>query len=238
MMEGNNEREKIVAIIPARGGSNSIPKKNIKILGDKPLIAYPIESARSIEDIDRVIVSTDSEEIAKVARKYGAETPIIRPTKLAEDETPTLPVLQHVVKYLEETENYKADFIILLYPTAPFLKKERIKEAINLLKTKKHHSVIGVVEDRGRYWVYDKKEEKYIILYPQKRVNRQYFRPLYKENGAIYFSDYETIMVKNKIIDEDNVGFIIMDYDEVIDLDTPFDWENAKERLKKNENWK
>lgn len=221
----------IVTIIPARGGSKSIPKKNIKILGTKPLIAYPIELAKSIEDIDKVIVSTDSEEIAYIARQYGAETPFLRSPELAQDDTPTLPVLQHCVRHLEENENYKADFIILLYPTSPFLKKEKVQEAINLLKTGKYHSVIGVVKDLGRYWVYDEEKKKYVTLYPKKRVNRQYFKPLYKENGAIYFSDYETIMIKNEIVDNEKVGFVFMEEKEIVDIDTPLDWEKAEEKV-------
>ena len=118
----------ILAIIPARKGSKSIPNKNLKKLGGKPLIAYPIKLAKSIKIINKVVVSTDSEEIANVAKKYGAEVPFIRPAELAKDETPTLPVLQHCVKFLEENENYKADLILLFYPTCPFLKKETIIE--------------------------------------------------------------------------------------------------------------
>src|SRR3989344_6984464 len=119
---------KVLAVIPARGGSKGIPKKNIKLLAEKPLIAYPIELAKSIPEISKVIVSTDSEEIAEIARKHGAEIPFIRPKELAEDETPTLPVLQHAVTSLEEKENWKADLVILLYPTSPFLSKERVTE--------------------------------------------------------------------------------------------------------------
>jgi CMP-N,N'-diacetyllegionaminic acid synthase len=227
---------KTIAIIPARGGSKSIPKKNIKILGNKPLIAYPIELAKSIKNIDRVIVSTDSEEIAVVAKQYGAEVPFIRPFDISQDNTPTLPVLQHAVKYLEETENYKADLIVLLYPTSPFLRRERVEEGIQLLKTEKHHSVIGVVKDWGRYWVNEENKEnveKHVILYPKKRVNRQYYKPLYKEDGAIYFSDYETIILQNKIVDDSNPGFVIVGEDERCDIDTPEDWKRAEERLTK-----
>ena len=227
---------KIIAIIPARGGSKSIPKKNIKLLAGKPLIAYPIELAKSIKDIDKIVVSTDSEEIANIAREYGAEVPFIRPAELAQDDVPTLPVLQHCIKYLEEKEGYKPDLIILLCPTSPFLKKARVQEAIDLLKTKKYNSIISVDEDRGRYWAYDEEKKRYVILYPKKRVNRQYYKPLYKENAAIYFSDYETIMTNSKIIDKERVGFVITEPGEIIDLDTPDDWKKAEEKMKnKNE---
>ena len=219
---------KVLAVIPARGGSKGIPKKNIKLLAEKPLIAYPIELAKSIPEISKVIVSTDSEEIAEVARKSGAEIPFIRPKELAEDDTPTLPVLQHAVKWLEEKESWKADLIILLYPTSPFLSRERVIEAINLLKERKYNSVVGVQEDRGRYWEFNQEKQKYMVLFPKSRVNRQYYKPLYKENAAIYFSDYETIMTRNKIVDENNVGFVVMRRDEVVDIDTMEDWNKAE----------
>ena len=99
------ENKNILAIIPARGGSKSIPKKNIKEFGGKPLIAYPIELAKSISIINKIVVSTDSEEIASIAKKYGAEVPFIRPAELATDEASTLSVLRHCVSFLEKNEN-------------------------------------------------------------------------------------------------------------------------------------
>ena len=96
------KNQKVVAIIPARGGSKGVPRKNIRDLAGKPLIAYTIEVAKKSRYIDSIIVSTDDEEIAKIARNYGADVPFIRPIELAEDETPTLPVIQHAVKFLEE----------------------------------------------------------------------------------------------------------------------------------------
>lgn len=223
----------IVAIIPARGGSKSIPRKNVKLLGDKPLIAYPIELAKSIPEINKVIVSTDDSEIKSVALKSGAEVPFLRPEELAKDETPTIPVLQHCVKYLEEHDDFKVDLILLLYPTCPFLKKETVMKAIDKFK-EGYNSVISVSEDYGRYWVKDKNQNQYIVLYPKKRVNRQYYDPLYKENGAIYFSNYNTIM-NGELVDNNSIGFIIMSEDELVDIDTISDWKKAEDLLK-NEN--
>ena len=101
------KKNKIVAIIPARGGSKSIPRKNILLFKSKPLIAWPIELAKSIPLIDRVIVTTDDDEIIEIAGKYGAEVLFKRPIELAKDDTPTLPVIQHCVNLLEENEGYK-----------------------------------------------------------------------------------------------------------------------------------
>jgi len=228
------KNKNILVIIPARGGSKSIPKKNIKKLGGKPLIAYPIELAKSLKMINKIVVSTDSKEIAKVAKKHGAEVPFIRPAELAEDETPTSPVLHHCVKFLEEKKGYKADLILVLYPTCPFLEKETVIKAINILNNKKCNSVVSVEKDYGRFWVYSKLRNKYVSFYPKKSVNRQYYKPLLKENGGIYFSKYKVIMNQNKMIDEKSIKFIVMNPGELIDVDTPEDWKNAEEKINKN----
>ena len=223
----------ILVIIPARGGSKGIPGKNLKKLGGKPLIAYPIELAKSIKEINKVVVSTDSKKIAGVAKKYGAEVPFIRPANLAKDNVPTLPVLQHCVSFLEK-RGYKADLIILLYPTCPFITKQTVKKAISLLKTKKCNSVLSVEEDYGRFWVYNKLRKKHVPFYPKKRLNRQYYKPLLRENGAIYFSNYSVIMKKKKLIDDKSVKFIVMNPNEMSDLDTLEDWKDAEKRINKN----
>ncbi len=131
----------IIGIIPARGGSKGIPKKNIKLLNGKPLIAYTIESALKSK-LDKVIVSTDCEEIAEVSRKYGIEV-IIRPQALAQDETPTLPVLQDVVFQLSE----KYDAVMTLQPTSPLRTVKHIDESINLFgNNSAADSLVSVVE--------------------------------------------------------------------------------------------
>ena len=222
----NKNKEKIIAIIIARGGSKSIPRKNVLPLHGKPLVAWPIELAKSVKRIDRIIISTDDNEIMEIAKKYGAEAPFKRPPELAQDETPTLPVLQHCIKYLEEKENYKADIILLLYPTSPFLKKERVEEALDLFKNTKCNSVVSVVKDWGRFW--KNKEDKYIPFYPNERVNRQYYQPLYREDGSVYFSRYKVFMEMKKAVDDNNIQFIIMEEGENIDIDNPKDLTMAK----------
>lgn len=224
--------KKIVAIIIARGGSKSIPRKNVLPLGGKPLIAWPIDLALSIPRIDRVIVSTDDPEIKAIANKYGAETPFDRPKELADDQTPTLPVLQHAIKYLEDKEGYRPDIILLLYPTAPFLKARRVEEALDLFEKKKCNSVVSVVCDWGRFWRFDKNKNKYVSFYPKERVNRQYYKPLYREDGAIYFSKYEVLMKKNKLVDDSNVEFVIIDENENVDIDNPSDFLAAQQMVK------
>jgi len=215
----------IVAIIPARGGSKGIPRKNIKELDGKPLIAHIIETALKVEELDRVIVSTDDEEIAEIAKKYGAEVPFIRPEELAKDETPTLPVLQHTVKYLEEEESYRPDIIVLLYATSPLLKAERVSEAIRMLKEGESESILSVVEDKGHYWL--EKDGKYERMYPKVVKNRQFTMPLFKENGAIYVYKRD-ILMKGGIMDDATRGLLIMQREESIDVDEPIDFEITK----------
>ena len=221
-----------VAIIPARGGSKGIPRKNIKELCGKPLITYIIETALRVEELDRVIVSTEDKEIAEVAKKCGAEVPFMRPEELARDETPTLPVLQHAVKYLEEKENYKPDIVVLLYATSPLLKHERVSEAIKLLKARGFDSVLSVVEDRGHYWI--KRGEDYERLYPKVLKNRQFTEPLLKENGAIYLCKRDLLMKENTMVGG-KIGFLKMQKEESIDIDEPLDFEIAEFFMRRRE---
>lgn len=222
-----------VTIIPARGGSKGIPRKNIREFCGKPLIAHIIETALKVRELDRVIVSTEDNEIAEIARKYGAEVPFIRPKELARDETPTLPVLQHAVKYLEENENYKPDIVVLLYATSPLLKPERVSDAIKMLKKENLDSVLSVVEDRGHFWI--ETEGEYERLYPKVLKNRQFTKPLFKENGAIYAFKRDLLMDENTVVGG-KIGFLIMQKENTIDIDEPLDFEIAEFLMRREEN--
>src|SRR5512136_3026677 len=110
----------VLALIPARGGSKSIPRKNIRLFAGRPLIAYSIAAGLAAETVTRLIVSTDDEEIAQIARKYGAETPFLRPTEISQDNTPDLPVFQHTLTWLADQEAYAPEIVVQLRPTSPF----------------------------------------------------------------------------------------------------------------------
>ena len=226
----NKRGERIVAIIIARGGSKSIPRKNVLPLKGKPLIAWPIDLVKSVDQIDRVMVSTDDDEIADIAQEYGAEVPFRRPAELADDETPALPVIRHCIQYLEDEENYKPDIVLLLFPTAPFLKKDRVEQALEKFEATNCNSVISVVKDWGRFWGYNEKEGKYTILHPKERLNRQFYKPLYREDGAIYFSRRDVWIEQDKVVDDDSMEFVIHDEDENVDIDNPSDWAKAAAR--------
>ena len=156
----------VLAIIPARGGSKSVPRKNIMPIAGKPLIAYSIETGLACKNINRVIVSTDDEEIASIAKKYGAEVPFMRPKELAEDLTPDLPVFQHTLYWLKENENYVPDLVVHLWATAPIRNPKDIDSAIEMLEGDPDaDSVRGVTKpstspfrmwrrDKGKYLSY------------------------------------------------------------------------------------
>ena len=146
--KSTNERNKMIngklvlAIIPARGGSKGLSGKNIKELCGKPLIAWSIEQARSCDDIDRTVVSTDDEDIAGVAKKYGAEVPFMRPAELANDTASTINVISHAINWFKEHEDYQAEYVLLLQPTSPLRTREDIDGAIRILKDKNARAVV------------------------------------------------------------------------------------------------
>ena len=217
---------KCIAIIPARGGSKGIPRKCVKLLAGQPLISYIIRTAKRVQDIDRVIVSTEDDEIANVAISYGAEIPFVRPLELASDNVPTLPVVQHAVHYLEEDERYTPDIVVLLMPTSPLVSSERISEAISMLIDGSYDSVISVTEDTGHYWI--KKERSYTRLYPKRIENRQLTEPLLKDNGAVCVVKYDMLMNKRTLV-AGRIGFLkLHERAEALDIDEPVDFEMAE----------
>jgi CMP-N,N'-diacetyllegionaminic acid synthase len=154
----------ILAIIPARGGSKSVPRKNILPINGKPLIAYAIETAKQCEKINRAIVVTDDEEIAAISRQYGADLPFREPDELATDHIHDLLVFQYTLKWLKENENYAPDFIVHLWPTAPIRNPQHIDEAVVMLENDNEaHSVRSVTNPSTspfRMWRRDK--DKYL----------------------------------------------------------------------------
>jgi len=220
------EKKSILAIIPAKGTSKRIPGKNLKDLAGKPMVAYILETAKRVEGIDRIVVSTDSEEVKRVAEKYGAEVPFIRPKELTVDDVTTREVLEHAVTWLEEHERYVPDYVLLLYPTSPLLKRERIEEAVRIALERDSDSVFSGCYDKGHYWI--EVEGGWERLYPKKQVNSQYQVPLVVENGAIYLT--KTSLIKRQYV-ADKADVVIMDPEESIDVDYPEDFEQVARLL-------
>ncbi|MEK6925706.1 MAG: acylneuraminate cytidylyltransferase family protein [Nanoarchaeota archaeon] len=215
------KKENIVAVIPARGGSKGIPRKNLKLLEGKPLIAHIIETALKVPEIDRVLVSTDDWEIAKVAKKYGAEVPFMRLEELSGDTVLTAPVLQHSVDWLKENENYNTDIIVLVYATSPLLKSEKISEALKKIEGKPEvDSVVSLVLDDKYHW--KKVDGKLVRIYPNKIMRRQDMDPYLRENGALY-------IMRKKILEETgnyiggNIDYVMMKEKDSWDIDTEHD---------------
>ena len=146
-----------LGIIPARGGSIRVPRKNIRSLGGKPLIAYTIEAANSANQLDRIIVSTDDEEIAEVARSHGADVPFMRPTELATEDTPDAPVFIHALNWLGETEGFYPELLVNLRPTTPFKTGEIIDDVIRVAVRTGADVVRTVTRTQGvhhPYWMF------------------------------------------------------------------------------------
>ena len=231
----------VLGIIPARGGSKSIPQKNIKTFLGKPLIAWKIETAKKSGILDRLIVSTDSPEIREVAKQYGAEVPFMRPAELAEDTTPTLPVLQHAVRYLEEQEGYRPDVVVLLEPTTPGVRSRHLREAKALFSKTKADSVISVVEVPSAYnphWQFNMDEDGRLTLFtgvPVRQVirRRQDLPKTYHRNSAIYMFRPELLFQPEPSLYGGNVVGYLMEKKFSMDLDQPEDWESAEVAMQK-----
>ncbi|MDD5258632.1 MAG: acylneuraminate cytidylyltransferase family protein [bacterium] len=185
MTKNEMNKSRIVAIIPARGGSKGLPRKNIKLLDGKPLIAYTIEAAKQCQLIDRIIVSTDDQEIAKVAKASGAEVPFIRPAELSQDDTTTEAVLKHCVEWLEQNEQYQADIVVFLQLTDVFRSKYMLQETVQkILSDPSLDSVFVATKTHKNYW--RRVDGKMTRLAPDLQYGpRQKREPLYREDTGL-----------------------------------------------------
>jgi len=231
---------KILALIPARGGSKGIPGKNIKEFCGKPLIAWSIEAAKQCDLMLRVVVSTDDDKIAKIAKKFGAEVPFKRPAELAEDSTPTLPVMVHAVKYFREKENYLPEYILLLEPTSPGRQTKHIKEAIELALKTGADSVVSVIEAPTRfspYWQFRVGDNQRLEIATGGSINniitrRQNLPKTYMRDGVIYLFKTELLFKPKPSIYGADARAYIMDSAYSMDIDTLEDWSEAERKMK------
>lgn len=227
-------RPEVLAIIPARGGSKGIPRKNIKSFAGYPLIAYSIAAGLQSELTTRVIVSTDDEEIAEVARKWGAQTPFLRPAEFAADNTLDLPVFQHALTWLKERENYVPDIVVQLRPTSPARPVGMVDEAIRLLLNHPEaDSVRGVVpadENPHKMWRVDTETGLMHGLLKVDGIDepynapRQKLPPVYWQTGHIDAIRPERTFMAGDSMSGKNILPLFLDPDYTIDIDTPFDW--------------
>jgi len=212
---------KVLAIVPARGGSRGIPLKNIVPLAGKPLIAYTLEAARKSGICDRIIVSTDNKKIAKTAHKYGAEV-ICRPARISSGRSSTESVMLHVLGRLQKKEKYCPDVILLLQATAPLRDSRDIRLAYKEFVDKRLDSLLSVTPNTFFLW-----RKRGNIVVPinynyLRRPFRQDMSDQCRENGAMFITKYNIFMkYKNRL--GGKVGCYVMDEEKSLDIDTPLD---------------
>lgn len=216
-------QKKILAVIPARGGSKGVPGKNIKCAGGKPLIAWIIEAARTSNYIDKLILSSDDNEIIKVAKSFGCEAPFVRPAELARDESSSSDAILHA---LNEIEGY--DYVMLLQPTSPLTAGEDIDGCISLCITSNSKSVVSVTEpDKSPYWMFKlgpKNKLEPILGGKYLKKRRQDLPLVYMPNGAIYMAEVEWFMINQSFYSEATSGYV-MQRERSLDIDSALDFE-------------
>lgn len=214
--------KKIVAIIPARGGSKGIPRKNIRPLAGKPLLSWTVKAALDALGKGNVYVSTEDVEIAEIARRYGAQI-IDRPLELASDAATSESVIVHALHALHVLGKDVGD-VAFIQPTSPFLRSVTISEAVELSKDPRFDSVITVEEDFGYYGRVD--EEGVYQPFRQERKRRQEMEPFYRDNGALYLAPRAVFLAWRRMGDQ--VGTVLMSHEDSWEIDTPLDWAVAE----------
>ena len=215
----------VLGVIPARGGSKSTPRKNLYPLCGRPLIAYTFDAAKASQRLKRVILSTDDGEIAALGREHDIEVPFIRPARLAQDDTPMLPVIQHAIHYLASEDGYCPDVIVLLQPTSPLRRAEHIDAAVDILIETGADSVVSVVEVPHNFSpisvmrIVEGRLEPFISQ--EEWVLRRQDKPqVYARNGpAVCALTYETLMKGSTLFGEDCRPYLMATEDSV-DIDT------------------
>jgi CMP-N-acetylneuraminic acid synthetase len=227
-------RELVLALVPARGGSKGVPDKNVKPLAGHSLLDYTARAARESGVIDRIILSTDSPEIAEAGRRAGLEVPFMRPAALAADDTPMVPVIEHALAELSR-QGWSPDIVVLLQPTSPLRRPDHIREAVDLLCDTGADSVVTVVEVPRHL------SPDYVMCIEGGRLRpflpdgarvtrRQDARPAYSRDGTVYVFRRSTIERTGGIYGEDCRPLLI-DRDDSLSIDSPADWDEAERLL-------
>jgi CMP-N,N'-diacetyllegionaminic acid synthase len=217
----------VFAVIPARGGSKGIPRKNLRLLAGRPLLVHTIEAALEARRVDVVAVSTEDPEIARVARRAGAEV-VERPLELATDEAPTEPALLHAVLEIEARRRRPADAVLLLQATSPLRPSRAIDDAIELLFGAGCDSVVAVREDRGAHFTGRIEAGRFVPPYdPRSRRRRQELPPLYRETGALYAVRREILFSLGCRMGGD-MRALVLPEEEALDIDSLADLKLAE----------
>ena len=218
-----------LCVIPARGGSKRIPRKNIKSFNGKPIIAYSIEAALNSGCFDKVIVSTDDPEIAEVGQTYGAEVPFMRPDELANDYTGTLPVIKHAIEWFEQNQT-RPDDVCCLYATAPFVQAETIRAAYQQLQDTAADYCFTVASFSFpiQRAVKITENQRLQMFYPEQFNTRsQDLEKAYHDAGQFYWGRAEAFKEQKPLFSDDASPYVLPEY-LVQDIDTPEDWARAE----------
>lgn len=229
---------KVLFIITARGGSKGVPRKNIVPLNGYPLIAYKIIAAKKCRYDSRIIVSTDDEEIAGVAKQYGAEVPFMRPAELATDQADSMDVLAHAIDWVSKNDTSRYDYLCLLEPSSPFASYIDLDNAIEMIIQKKADTLLSVKEaEVSSAFIHSLDEDgKLSIFYDSiiqmKSVRRQDQKAEYTMNGCIYLAGYD-YFVRNRLFHSKNSVPYIMPPEASVEIDSMLDYEVARMILEK-----
>lgn len=223
---------RILAIIPARGGSSGVPLKNIRMLDGIPLIVHTISAAKNSKQIDKIIVSTDNERIAKISKSAGAEVPFIRPKKISKPSSSTIEVVEHALKFLS-SQSYVPKIVLILQPTSPLRTTKLIDKSIELLKRSKASCVLEVVKIKTHPYGSFRYTSKYLEPFKTdfKKFNqRQKYPNLYYPTGSIYTFWNKTLKKYHSIYGS-RIKPLIVDEECYVDIDTKFDFFVAEMKI-------
>lgn len=217
-----------IAVIPARGGSKRIPRKNIKTFAGRPMIAHAITAAKASGLFDHVIVSTDDDEIIQIANAWGAETPFVRPSELADDHTPTVPVIAHAIQSIEKI-GWSVDLVCCIYPGVPFIQADDLKGTLTLLEGSGGEYCFPVTEFPSAIQRALKFESNSRMspFYPEHELIRtQDLEPAYHDAGQFYWGTRQAWLTNSRI-HSGGIGYSIPNW-RVVDIDTSDDWSRAE----------
>lgn len=225
---------RVLGIVPARGGSKGLPGKNIRVLAGRPLLEYTARAAEASGVIDKLVLSTDSQEIADVGRRIGFDVPFLRPVELAGDDTPMFPVVQHALNTLA-AGGWTAEVVVLLQPTSPLRRGEHIRDAVTLLRETKADSVVTVVEVPRHLspdYVMRIEDGRLRPFLPEGAclTRRQDARPAYSRDGTVYACWSWTIERTGSIYGDDCRPLVIEAQDS-LSIDSQADWDAAERML-------
>jgi N-acylneuraminate cytidylyltransferase/CMP-N,N'-diacetyllegionaminic acid synthase len=213
--------DRVLGLIPARGGSKGIPRKNVREFAGDPLIAHTIRAALNADTVDRTLVSSDDEEIMSTAREYGADVPFKRPAELATDDAPTGPVVEHALHYLEDEAGESYGTVVLLQPTSPLRMASHVDEAVARYRETDATSLVTTSEDHSYRWR-ETAHGAERMNYRGDRKRRQDKSPEYVENGAIYIVRADEFMTTGDL-QAGVTALYVMDQIHSIDVDEQFD---------------